>query len=421
MSPPGDLIPGTPFIPFLFYLIFTFSSSAFGAAKDNVISISGNTKTQSRYIRSLAEKCIHDQGVEEIQDIDPDRLQECLINSRLFSGANVEVMDDRIYIHVKDRWSIIPIPFITGSKDQETKIGFHLQESNLFGYGKSLGAGGAYSETESSYILMYHDRSLFLTDWTFGIVISQAQNRIYEYAGEDKIDGMDEAKRFFNLSCGYRLLPKLNASLQYQNIDRKYEAFENYQTPESYSSDYLGVRWRWDDSNYRFYYQDGHVANVLLMRQVRRRDDKDEKMTGTIQLDFGWQKPMLNDHVIQLRFQTGRLCHGDRREALRVGGDNGFRGIQNHGAWTEEYIAGSIDYQIPIHRSSLGTWTIAPFTDIGTLAMVTKQEDDLHYYSYGVGTYYYLKKITIPGLGLVVGQNNKYQDFFFKFTIGYTR
>jgi outer membrane protein assembly factor BamA len=398
-------------------IIILTITPAMGAISDWEMDISGNTKTQSRYIQSLVEKCIQDQGVDNVQDVDLKRLQECLINSRLFSEIEVKLEEDRLQIQVKDRWSIIPIPFVSSGKDQDTKVGFHVYESNLLGYGKTLGVGGTYSESGSSYLLMYHDRSFFLTNWSLGVVFSQSDNQIYQYTGEDKIDGMDESKQYYSLSGGYRFHPKFHASLQYQNIDRSYEVFENYQRPEDYQSDYLELRCRWDDSNYRFYFQEGISANLTIAQQIGRNDN--DKKIETIEMDFGWQRPILRDQVLQIRVQAGRLNHGDRREALRLGGRAGFRGIQGQGAWTDQYVAGSMDYQIPLHRSSKGTWTVAPFVDAGTLALMTTQDNQVDYYSYGAGTYYFLKKIALPGLGLAIGHNSQYQDFFFQFTIGF--
>jgi len=43
----------------------------------------------------------------------------------------------------------------------------------------------------------------------------------------------------------------------------------------------------------------------------------------------------------------------------------------------------------------------------------------VNYHSYGIGSYFFLKKIAIPGIGLVIGTNTEYQDSFFKFTIGF--
>lgn len=415
-----DPLSGFRFISYLCLIIFAFPSSASGATEDWDMRISGNTKTRSSYIRSLTEKCLEDQGVKRLEDVDPTRLQECLINSRFFSEVKVEIKEEQLQIDVKDRWSIIPIPFVSSSKGQDTKYGGHLQESNLFGYGKNLGVGGTYSASESSYWLMYHDRSVFLTDWTLACALGQSRNQFYHYQGEDETDGMDESKRFFSLSGGYRFLPNFDASLRYQTIDREYEEFENYQPPQDYQSNYVGLRFRWDDSNFRFYFQEGAIADATFMRQISRSDHVDITNAVTINLKLSWQKEIIDNHVLQLRFNAGRLYGGDRREALRMGGRVGFRGIQDQGAWTEKHLTGSIDYQIPLHMTSTGTWTVAPFVDVGTLELIESAKDKLNYYSYGIGTYYFLKKITIPGLGLALGHNSKYQDFFFKFTVGFS-
>lgn len=415
-----DPLSGFGFVAFVSLVILAFASSAIGAVEDWDMRISGNTKTRSSYIRSLTEKCLEYQGVQKLEDVDPARLQECLINSRLFSGVKVEIKEKQLKINVKDRWSIIPIPFVSGSKGQDTKYGIYLQESNLCGYGKKLGVGGTYSASESSYWFIYNDRSLFLTDWTLGGAFGQSRNQLYHYDGEDEIDGMDESKRFFSLSWGYRFLPNLDASLQYQAIDREYKECEDYQTPQDYQSHDVGLRFRWDDSNFRFYFQEGAVVNVTFMRQISRSDDVDITNAVTMNLKIGWQKEIIDNQVLQIRFNAGRLYGGDRREALRMGGSVGFRGIQDQGAWTEKHLTGSIDYQIPLHMTSTGTWTVAPFVDVGTLELMESEEDQVNYCSYGIETFYFLKKITIPGLGLALGHNNKYQDFFFRFTVGFS-
>ncbi|MBN1850079.1 MAG: BamA/TamA family outer membrane protein [Deltaproteobacteria bacterium] len=400
--------------------LFLITPLSLGVTRDWKMEITGNTKTQIRYIRSLVEKCILDQAADVVQDVDLKRLQECLINSRLFSEVDVELDDGILRVHVKDRWSIIPIPFVSSGKDQDTTAGFHVYESNLLGYGKTLGIGSTYSESGASYSVMYHDRSLFWSDWSVGLAFSRSQDQIYHYMGEDKMDGMDESVRYYSLSGGYRFHPKFQASLRYRNLDRDYEVFEGYQRPEDYRSDYLELRFRWDDSNYRFYFQEGMSANLTMARQIGRSDDDENRETKTVEMDFGWQRPIIHDHIFQFRVQAGRIYHEDRRETLRVGGRSGFRGIQGQGAWTKQHIAGSLDYQIPLHRSSKGTWTVAPFVDAGRLILITSQDDQVDYYACGVGTYYFLQRIALPGLGLAMGHNSKYQDFFFQFTIGFS-
>ena len=104
---------------------------------------------------------------------------------------------------------------------------------------------------------------------------------------------MDESKQYYSLSGGYRFHPKFHASLQYQNIDRSYEVFENYQRPEDYQSDYLELRCQWDDSNYRFYFQEGISANLTIAQQIGRNDnDKKDVVDSGLAYDncpsCGW-------------------------------------------------------------------------------------------------------------------------------------
>ncbi len=133
-----------------------------------------------------------------------------------------------------------------------------------------------------------------------------------------------------------------------------------------------------------------------------------------------YQRELIFNQAIQMCFLSESLYEGNEKDFFMKGGNPGFRGIQENGAWLKSYHVLSLDYQIPIKFYNSGTWTVAPFIDTGLLNSPLKDNPDEHFTSIGIGTYYFLKNIAVPGIGIAAGVNDKYQETYFKFTIGFS-
>lgn len=381
------------------------------------VQVDGNDKTSSEHVQFLVNRCLEQQDNTIGQVIIPE-LKKCLMNEKLFSDVDIQVDADTITVDIEDRWSLIPIPMISQSEGESTRYGFFLMETNFLGQGKMLIGGWLGSSDGSQTFLMYRDPEFLGTRWDFSVNYSNSDKELFLYDKEDKIDGQKYKQRSEYLKVGYNLTKYFNIGVSYAQSSTRYEAIDRYQKLEDLNAQYVGLVMDWNDSDFKFYFQEGLQMNYEIQKQFYRNDDESSVISQLLEVD--WQKNAFSDMVFQLKFRLGQLNGGDQRDLLQVGGGPTFRGIQSNGAWVKQYRSASVDYQIPVKTIDEGTWTIAPFVDVGYLNYASSQLDDTTYFSTGIGTYFFMKKVSFPGVGITYGYNNKFQDSFYNITIGFS-
>ncbi len=399
------------------FFIAVVSFSVFLSAEQVKISVSGNERTESNFIFRLTETCIEDQGAQGLENVDPDQLKERIINSKLFSEVEISNDASELLVVVKERWSLIPIPIINSESGKETTFGLFVMERNFLGIGKTVALGGTTSSENGMMFIMYEDPAVLSTNWKIKFNLGTSKNQIFLYDGEDEIDGINSNTTFFNGALGYLFMPGVSASVLLNRSINQYKQLETYLRPDDFAASSLGIELIWDKSMFRFYYQEGFSNRVKLVQQVERSDEAD--FSTHFQLMVNWQSRTVSNQAIQLGFVYAATENADVRTALRIGSQTGTRGILDKGVWAEAYAAFSIDYQFPLMIGSNGTWTVAPFMDNGSIRLVTSGNEIINYTAYGLGTYYFLKEVAIPGIGLIIGKNDNYQQQFYKITIGF--
>jgi hypothetical protein len=76
-----------------------------------------------------------------------------------------------------------------------------------------------------------------------------------------------------------------------------------------------------------------------------------------------------------------------------------------------------VDYQIPIAKWDHGVVTVAPFADYGIYRAFFEGTGN-NYLSHGIGAYYFINLINLPGIGLTAGVNEDFMGTFVAFQIG---
>ncbi|MFH1903935.1 MAG: BamA/TamA family outer membrane protein [bacterium] len=406
------------FLFFLFLVLIFITIEQPAYSNEFVINVTGNKRTKTKFIRDLVEEYLTDDNITNISEVDEKNLKEHIYNTKLFSEVDIAIEEEKINVAIKERWTLISIPFFATSGDEDTKFGFFILERNFLGYGKAVSLGTMLSEDQESYFVMYGDKSVLSSNWTLMTNIGKSDNNYYIYKGEDKIYGINQESENLNLSVGYKFSNSFRSEIGIEGRKNIYHQLETYSVLNDYETMISSLNLRWDFSNYRLYFQEGIRANVGLKHQVYR-DDKVDNYYGFL-TNLSWQKQLFENNVLQALVKGSYIEDGDERDDLRIGGTSGFRGIFSSGVWVKGYLTGSLDYQIPLKFSKYGTWTIAPFCDIGYLRKRFPEKDTELYVASGLGTYFYLKNIAIPGAGLQVGHNTKYEEIFFKFSIGFT-
>lgn len=404
----------------------SLSTSAYGQQidrQDFKYEIKGNDKTRSIYIEALMDRCLEKVEKVENEVIKASlatKIRQCILNSRLFSEVLVTIDDQTIKVTVEERWTLIPLPLITADSAGNRKIGFFLLESNFLGLGKTIALGAFFTNVGHEFFMMYQDRNVFFSDWTFGQALGLGTKEIFVYDHKTKVDGFNEKNLFFMTTIGRNITDAFNLSLNIKGFRREYEQILDFHQRDSYKTMAIGPTFRLEKSNYHLFFNEGYATKVNYFTQVDRSDQKRSSYAADWTLSL--ENNVFLDHSLQVFFSAGYTDTKDERDLFRKGGFRGLRAIPVEGLWTSRLLSLSTDYQIPVRFASYGTYTIAPFMEFAAADRWLPEEDQkmITILSGGLGTYLYLKRVAIPGVGFHIGISNQYQPVFASMSVGLT-
>lgn len=378
------------------------------------VTITGAKRTRPRYIESLIEKCLEKGAYKKWEDVSAEALGQCLTNSRIFSKVDVRINKPEITADISERWTLIPIPFFYAS-DEKRAGGIFLYETNFLGYGKTAGIGGSVSTEGNTFSLMFSDPSVNFTNYTLAVMAYKNQTELNAYTGDDIIDGHKKRELGASLTQGYRVSPALSLSAKLNYAGRKYSQVESYAVPDDYTAVSAGISASYNNADYKLFYNDGFSGNISWISQVHRSggDNKINQTTAR----FEWDMPLFRSNALQTGVRGALQSLGASGDVLTYGRGKGFRGIQPGGLWTRKIIAFSVDYQIPVLKTGHGTFTVAPFADYGMYKPFLPDTGS-SYASYGVGAYYFINLLNLPGVGVLAGYNEEFMGAFADLQIG---
>ncbi len=382
---------------------------------DITVTVEGATRTKERFIESLAEKCLKKKEYRSWETVNTKALSQCLSNSRLFKNVEVTVGTAELKVTVAERWTLIPVPYFYSSNDKRA-AGLYVFESNFLGYGKTVSAGGAVSTDGNRFSLMYMDPAINYSNHTLSVMAYRSNAEVDAYVKRDIVDGFNKNETGVFLSTGYKITPSLELSLNVGYGDRSYEQLDSFAIPEEYQAASVGARGSYHNADYKLFYNDGLSGSISWLSQVHRSDGKEKLSQGTASIQ--WDISLLELHVLQLGFHGAiQSDNGIRGDLGMHGGARGYRGIEPNGLWTRRIITVSADYQIPVARTGHGTFTVAPFVDYGEYKPVYAGIGS-NYTAYGIGGYYFVNLINLPGVGIAIGRNAEFMGNFVTVQIG---
>jgi outer membrane protein assembly factor BamA len=382
------------------------------------VLVKGAIRTKDRTVESLVEKCLEKENYKSWESIDTRKLEQCIGNSRLFEQVEVRVNKPVIDVTVEDRWTLIPVP-IAYAVNGKRSIGAFIVDSNFLGYGKTMGVGGAVSTDGNTFTLFYRDPSVNFGNVTIRTSVNQSAGEFDHYQGNNIIYGYKKRELSVFFSPGYRITPSLELSALLNYMDRRYEKIDPYTAiPGNYWSYSTGARLSYANADYKLYYNDGISAQILWLRQIHRSDESDNVSQTSAR--FEWDTLLVDQHALQLVLNTASLTdNGNAGDILMFGRVNGYRGINPNGLWTRRITTMSLDYQIPVKKVVHGIFTVAPFMDYGIYDPVSPATGS-NYAAYGVGGYFFVNAINLPGvIGLLIGRNEEFLGNFISFQFGY--
>jgi hypothetical protein len=380
--------------------------------------IEGNKRTKSDHIRYLAEACLEEAGAEGIGDVDGPKLEQCLLNSQLFTEVRVST-DEGLTISVTDRWTLIPFPFVRSQEDS-TNIGGFVMDSNFLGRGQLIVLGATFGSLGNTYFAMLRDPSVAFTDWTSRVMYIQDFGDIFRYEGDSKVDGYRQKERTLFLSPGYQFNPDLEGRASLGFTTRDFEDAGDFETvPEDYRFWSAGLGVELDAADYKFYFSEGYRVKAEIRHQFARSGGGDPTLSGEVEWD--WQLPFPGRNVLKISSEGMAVNSDTAIDSFQLGGRKSLRGVQDKGLWVQ-YLAGAVvDYHLPLWEGRWGTWAAGPFASYAIYKPAADDADGgwQDTVSYGLGLFYYLKKVAFPGVGIVAGRNEDFSGNFVTFQLGF--
>jgi len=405
----------------LFTLCFFFMSPQLSHAMikneylGNVsVSVDGNKRSKPQLIESLVEKCLEKNEVKGWDALDAASLKQCIMNSRLFREVAVEVKQPEIRVQIQERWTLIPLPMAYATNGKRS-VGVFVFDSNFLGYGKTVGVGGAVSTEGNSASFYYSDPAVNFSDYTFRMSAARSATEVDAYDRTTIIYGYNRTEDRFSLSPGYKITPSLELSLSLNYADKHFTTLDQFSAPGDYWAWSAGARLSYMDSDYKLFYNDGLSGQIAWTDQMQRSDSGTRISTTTARIE--WDVLVFGKHALQFGVNATFQSEAAAGDISTFGRTRGYRGIQPNGLWTSEIVAGSVDYQIPVAKLDHGTITVAPFADYGMYKPFFPGTGS-NYAAYGIGAYYFINLVNLPGIGLQAGVNEHFMGAFVSFQIG---
>ena len=361
------------------------------------LTVEGNSRTADAVIRRATRVREGDPSWPEmVTDV-----QQRVFNLRLFEEVEVvpEPNGDAVdlTIRVKERWTLLPIPFF-GASGRGVQGGVFVLETNLFGWNKTLALGGSYGTKGGTAFAFYRDPSVHGTDF---LVRGSAR---YADLVREQFDGQDLAfayrdQRFdVSLSGGYQILPWLAVYLGWYAsvVDGETEP-DQPAPPEGGTVHGWTAEVEVRAQDFHLYFNEGFLGRLQARQSVTALgSDRDVlELSGLMQ----YTSALFGDQSTSLTLQAG-LTDGDAiLDAILLGGQPGTRGFERLGLWAERAVTLTLEHQIPVLRFGWGIWTLNAFAEVGA---VEWRDRTTRFFTPGLGFRLYLRRIAIPAVGLDV-------------------
>ena len=377
------------------------------------LKITGNKRTQDKFIKFIFNRCLKENS-DVAKGIYPKKLSQCMMNERIFHDVTVKETKDGWHVDVKERWTLIPIPRFEVDTQGNKYYGLGLAESNLFGR-RIIVYAEYLTGTVNQFSVFYLDPSFLLTNNVFRWRAGLDKNDIVQAFEREIVNGFKEKEILGNIGFGHDWRKSiLMGVFEYQN--RSYEQLNDYDIPGDYQKYYLGLDYFYDNRDFKISYNEGIIVILKLRLQIYRTDE-----APRADIIFGmanYTRAGFWDHLLKLTGHFGLTSTRDERDALKKGRNRGFRGTLRFSIWTDSYFGAILGYDVPLIKWSFGTWVAGLFSDLTYINNINNLPPT-KFFSGGIGTYFYLKKLAIPGIGVEYGWQNKTESTFWAFNVGF--
>lgn len=351
------------------------------------VEIEGNARTKRATILAAAE----------VPDgpLDPDEVAEVrqrLLNTKLFQAVQVSAEGDDAHIRVKERWTLLPVPYVSSSS-RGTQAGVFLLESNLLGRAKTVILGGAWATWGMSGLGVYIDPSVGGTRATLRATASYAESDRERRIDDRVVFAYEDKRAEGSLLGGYRLTDRFTLSAGWFAQHVRADAMA---LPTGINHGPAAAL-EYKDADLRTYYEDGLVVTAMAKRAWRELGATRAVTDVTARAQY--THAFVDNQATTVAVQVDAVDGDPILDTRLFGGRIGTRGFETQSLWVDRSATLVLDHQVPVLARGWGTTTVTGFVDLGYTRGDRVTERFVHP---GVGTRLYLARMNFPAVGFDV-------------------
>lgn len=385
-----------------FVWLFALAAIVFGETyRVADIKVEGLKRTRTSTVLSIIEV---NKG-DEIEIKSLDTYKQKLLESGIFTNEisiELDPIDDKnvnLLISLQDKWTLIPLPFVSFSEDSFTAGGIFI-ESNLLGLNQSLVAGVIYSDEDLTGFTAWSYPELKYGSLSLSLSFNRGKSKTMDFYGkisEGEDNNFIAGGPSYTLPINDNL--NLRTSLRYRNLNEDSYLLNNY-----------------DLSLKNLVYTDTFTKGLDLTLSYTSEINLDKgEYLKALSLDTSYSIILLS-HLLYFDLKSG--YNFDQSDYyLLFGAKKGSLVIPKNLVRSDFYTSGQISYELKVLEFSWGYLTIPLFFDAG-IVQVQGSESLYGYYGPGAGMNLYMKKVAIPAMGIFYVYDFHNERYNFTFSIG---
>jgi len=381
---------------------------------ENIV-INGLEKTKPLII---IEECSVKPG-QSLSGFQADNFVQNLRRTNIFRHIDIIYTQNRqqviITVKVKEKWTLIPLPIVT-SDGESVSFGFFLLDTNFLGYNKTVITGGTYSGSGFSGQLGYMDPAIAYSNFVLSAFVFGGK-KIFQNSdsrGND-FQKYQATQGAFSCSLGYRLNNAFTLSLtgEYRAVYVSHDYDDKMNDPESGKSCSQGMRFMYQNIYYSGFFNYGLAfsAEYSYGSNLKGYDDQYHKSL----LWLSYSLKAFEKHLFKF-YLSGFACNAPDIYKLRTGGQSGSKTLPMNKIAADYFVSGTVLYEIPLYKFKYVNLTVPLFYEQGELK--NEGQDIEHFYGPGAGLRLYLKRISIPAMGVDVAWNIETGDLLYSVAVG---
>ena len=306
-----------------------------------------------------------------------------------------------IDVYVRDKWTLVPIPFAAFSKDGSWSGGLMGIEHNLLGLNKTLGGGVFFGSFGWSGLGFYRDPRFLGRNLSFSTSVKGGVNDV-EILNPDEETILEYKENILQLRMGieYPFSEQLSIKGEgrFDHSEMLTGPADNREDSQSMGP---GGRILWQDLYYDIPYCYGFYAETEgWAMEGLNGSDSYQVLKGEIYRAFN---PFYR-HQLKFAVKGARGFHFPAREQFLLGGGRGSFTLPGDQA-AEQYLMAWAAYGMPLLSFPWGTLAFRTLYEAGVYESEYLERE--FYHGPGAGIEIYLNDIAFPAFMLTAGWNLK--------------